>query len=162
MIVGTEIGPGLVSAFQEPWDSAGCGPTLWTTAWRTGGRTDAPAAGWVAGAGCLWSSEMPWVPAGWGNNTRRSRFWESREQSQTTRGRYKSERLRYSQKSTFIWSLTNKQLNVVRHDTPVRTSGCPGLVFPQSARDPVHSEVLLLHHYQKQPCPDRRHRTTAG
>ena len=75
VIVGTEIGPGLVSAFQEPWDSAGCGPTPWTTAWRTGGRTGAPAAGLVAGAGCLWSSEMPWVPAGWGNNTP-SRSWE--------------------------------------------------------------------------------------
>lgn len=78
------------------------------------------------------------------------------------KGKVKSERVGYSQELTFISSLTNKQLKVGCHDSPVVTSGCPGLVFPQSASDPVHSEVLLLHHYQRQPCPDRRHRTTAG
>lgn len=85
VIVGTGIEPGLVSAFPEPWGLAGCGPTPWMTAWRTGGRTGAPLGGLGDSGHLVSSSGMPWAPAGWGNNRLRSRSWKYKEQSRTTR-----------------------------------------------------------------------------
>lgn len=65
----------------DPLGSAGFAPTLETAAWRTGGRTGAPAGG-PGGVSCSeWSSGTPLDQAGLKNNKVRSGSWRSHEES---------------------------------------------------------------------------------
>lgn len=88
MIAGIGIEPGLVSAFPELLGSASFEPMLWTTAWRTEGRTGALVAGLVGDSVNLGSSSgIPWVLVGLGNNRPWSQSWKYNESELDHKGK---------------------------------------------------------------------------